>query len=173
MKRKTKAMVVGLGICIVVLAAMSAVVIAEKSSDNQGNLLADPDSTAYVGIICFTYDDYGDTWVLRVDRVRDALQVTGHDIVYPGSSMDGGGVIKDGHWYLNIVETYDPAGTGRRCIHAVDIDMTVWPRAGFDSFSWHNPDGTGHTTHMGIGLHQCPCPAPGKLIEGETTDYIE
>lgn len=161
---KLKAMV--LGICIAVVATMSVAVIAETSSDDQ---LAGTGPTPYVGNVCFTFDDFTDTWIWSVDRVGNGIQVTGFDAVYP-AAMDGGGVIIDNHLLLAVTETQTPPG-GRRCIHAIDIDMSTW--TGIDSFSWHYPDGTAHTTHMGIGLRRIPCPAPGEVIEGLTSDSVE
>jgi len=125
----------------------------------------------FIGRFCFTYDSFSDLWILNVEAVgSDTFQLMGQDPTYEPefSSINGGGFVKGGKFYGNMLEAR--VSSGRRTIHDFLLDLATMH--GQDWMSWHNPDGTNHVTHMGIGFQLVSCPAAGEAIKvaGPTTD---
>lgn len=123
----------------------------------------------FIGTFCFQYTAFTDIHVLSVTmNGPSGVLVSGRDPAYAPEnvSISGGGVIRGTVVSLNYVEARTTSG--RRAIH--DVVLSLTSLTGSDWFSWHDPNGLNHTTHLGIPLGAVPCPAEGAVIEGVRTD---
>lgn len=137
---------------IVALIMASAYVVYAQGLTDENT----PNVNAFVGKVCFKFDAYGDTFVLRFDQVGDAYQVVGHDPAYPSSIDGGGAIVAPNKLALNFVEAQLPPG-GRRAIHSWSLNTTTMK--GTDTFSWANADGTGQNPYTALPFSKVICPA--------------
>ncbi len=111
---------------------------------------------AILGQFCFTVVNFSDTWNWLVeDMGSGVLQWTGYDLVYAGSSLDGGGMIRDGHLYGTMVIT-NPTN-GYRAIHAIDFDLATM--TGTTDFTWLTYDNTVVLSYLDEPIVNVPCVA--------------
>lgn len=154
-----KIMTVGI-VAIIMMSAYAVYAGQEQPSDpNTASV------NAFIGKICFKYDSYADTYVLRFDQVGDAYQIVGHDPAYPSSIDGGGAIVAPNKLALTFVEAQLPPG-GRRAIHSWSLNVTTMK--GTDTFSWANADGTGQNPFTALPFSKVACPA--VLSPGPKTD---
>jgi hypothetical protein len=109
-----------------------------------------------LGEFCFTFEFYADTWHWLVeDMGSGVLQWTGYDSIYPSSSLNGGGMVRDGHLYGTMVIT-DPSN-GYRAIHAIDIDLATM--TGVTDFTWLTYDNCIVLKYLDEPILNVPCVA--------------
>lgn len=147
------------GILAIMIGLVYAVYAGPTSTGN-----TDANTQAFIGTVCFNTVGYSDTHVLRVDLVGNALQVTGHDPVYP-SSMDGGGAVVNGHLLLQIDEAAPAYAMFAN--HNIDIDLATM--TGTDDFRWSGLDGVVFVSYLDLPYAKVPCPTPGAAKTGSTS----
>jgi len=112
------------------------------------------------GLVCFKYNDYGDTWVLSFRQAGPSeFRASGYDPIYP-AAMTGGGAIVNGKLLLSLDErSYGLYGIGGDAQHDVVIDMATSPYSGLDRLARFDIYGVKMVSYpSGLTLTEVACP---------------
>lgn len=154
------------GIAIMMVISLYAVVVYAQTPTGQSppseeTILAVTD----LGKKCFNTVGFTDLWVLKIEGIGPARQVTGYDPVYP-SAMNGGGQALPGT--KSLLLTIDERAPGWTIFaeHNVELDTTT-PGAwtGTDDLRWSDLSGVVYINYLDLPIQQVPCPAPGASVD--------
>ncbi len=149
MKAFFKVLVLGIAAFLMTTATPDTAKAAKCTEDNEheGN------QYAFVGTFCFKLDDWPDRWHWNVwHHGARSYQIVGFDEHFvPGSSMVGGGVIFDDHFYGTITHTHGDF----RAVIRVDIDLETM--SGTATYSWLDADHTVLSTFIDEPFSRVQC----------------
>jgi hypothetical protein len=159
MNSRTKIVLAG----ILLLAIMIPTALSINNGQGSSNVVTPSQQTntqGMPGLVCFKYNDYGDTWVLSFRQTGpNEFLASGYDQIYP-AAMTGGGAIVNGKLLLSLDErSYDLYGIGGNAQHNVVIDMATSPYSGSDRLTWFDIYGVKMISYQaGLALTEVACP---------------